>query len=26
LSMSGEKVISEKIADLKEAWQATLTL
>jgi phosphoribosylformylglycinamidine synthase len=26
LSLSGEKVISEKISDLKEAWQATLTL
>ena len=26
LSLSGEKVVSEKIADLKEAWQATLTL
>ena len=26
LSLNGEKVISEKIADLKEAWQATLTL
>jgi phosphoribosylformylglycinamidine synthase len=25
LSLSGEKVISEKISDLKEAWQATLT-
>ncbi len=26
LSLSGEKVISEKITDLKEAWQTTLTL
>jgi phosphoribosylformylglycinamidine synthase len=26
LSLSGEKVISEKITDLKEAWQATLRL
>jgi phosphoribosylformylglycinamidine synthase len=26
LSLSGEKVISEKISDLKEAWQATLRL
>jgi phosphoribosylformylglycinamidine synthase len=26
LSLNGEKVISEKISDLKEAWQATLTL
>jgi len=26
LSQNGEKVISEKISDLKEAWQATLRL
>ena len=26
LSLTSEKVISEKISDLKEAWQATLTL
>ena len=26
LSLNGEKVISEKISDLKNAWQATLTL
>jgi phosphoribosylformylglycinamidine synthase len=26
LSLSGEKVISEKISDLKEAWQVTLKL
>ncbi|HJO55287.1 MAG TPA: AIR synthase-related protein, partial [Candidatus Scalindua sp.] len=26
LSLNGKKVISEKISDLKNAWQATLTL
>ena len=26
LSLNGEKVISEKISDLKNAWQATLAL